>query len=330
MRLVIQLKPICQTEMTDREALGLPDNYIDTPISENNLSRTHLAALDIPGLIDVVESDKPLYERYYAGLLLSLSGDPRIDVFNPTMIAIAATEFVMGIDKARADRVVEQYKHLGVLPEWIYKECPAHSVRCAPFSIAKYPVTNAEYRAFLLETKHTGLPSSWRLGQFPVEKANHPVYSVTLDDIEKYIAWLNRKTQGNYRLPTEAEWELAASGGVPREFPWGDVFDASRLNTVETGVYTTTPVGMFPGGQSPFGVMDMAGNVEEYVADDYYVYPGGERQKDHLNETTETYRVARGGSFARFADLARNARRHGKFPRFDREIFAMGFRLAQS
>ncbi|MDC9606774.1 formylglycine-generating enzyme family protein [Xenorhabdus griffiniae] len=162
-----------------------------------------------------------------------------------------------------------------------------------------------------------------------MEKANHPVYSVTLFDIEKYIEWLNQKTHENYRLPTEVEWELAASGGKKREFPWGDKFNAFLLNTVETGIYMTTPVGMFSAGQSPFGVMDMAGNVEEFVDNNYYVYPGGKLQKDHLNGMTETYRVARGGSFARFSDLARTTRRHGKFPHFDREIFAMGFRLAK-
>ena len=92
-------------------------------------------------------------------------------------------------------------------------------------------------------------------------------------------------------------------------------------------MHTTTPVGAFPAGGSPFGVLDQAGNVEEYVADAYRPYPGGPFVEDHLVETHGAYRVCRGGSFARFGDLARTRRRHGAFPS---PLYPAGFRLATS
>jgi formylglycine-generating enzyme required for sulfatase activity len=112
------------------------------------------------------------------------------------------------------------------------------------------------------------------------------------------------------------------------EFPWGNEFDASLANTCETAIFNTTPVGMFPGGVSAFGVHDLAGNVEEYVADNYAAYAGGSEVDDHLKQIHGSYRVARGGSFARFRDLARTRRRHGHNPRS--ATYAMGFRLAES
>ena len=128
-------------------------------------------------------------------------------------------------------------------------------------------------------------------------------------------------------MPTEAEWEYAAAGPSGYEFPWGNEFVADNANTAETGLFQSTPVGIFSRGDSPFGISDMAGNVEEYVAGNYAAYPGGEFIADHLVEIHGTYRIARGGSFARFRDLARTRRRHGHNPRS--ATYAMGFRLAE-
>lgn len=99
-------------------------------------------------------------------------------------------------------------------------------------------------------------------------------------------------------------------------------------NAAETGVFISSPVGVFAGGESPFGLADMAGNVEEYLADVYAAYPGGSFVADHLAQSQGSYRVARGGSFARFRDLARTRRRHGRNPKS--ATYAMGFRLAEN
>lgn len=90
-------------------------------------------------------------------------------------------------------------------------------------------------------------------------------------------------------------------------------------------MHTTTPVGAFPAGRSPYGVHDMGGNVEEFTADEYAPYPDGPYVADHLVQSMGSYRIARGGSFARFGDLTRTRRRHGAFPG---PLYPVGFRLA--
>ncbi|WP_157633996.1 formylglycine-generating enzyme family protein [Vibrio neptunius] len=321
----------CQTEMTDREAMGLPESYVDNKFASNCEQFSKLRAATNEELISIFcQSSQPLETRYAAASLLGLYGDPRLIATQPAMVKIPYGVYQIGVSKEEAKKVTEDYESVGVEIAWIMKEVPQHDQQIDAFEIAKYPVTNQEYREFLLETGFPELPSSWPLGIYPIEKANHPVHTVSLEAIDAYISWLNDKTGAGYRLPTEAEWEAAASGVDHLQFPWGGAFEATRTNTVETQIYQTTPVGIFPNGCSQFEVHDMAGNVEEYVACNYKPYDGGELQVDHLNENTDEYRVARGGSFARFADLARTPRRHGKFPKFDRDIFAMGFRLART
>ena len=107
---------------------------------------------------------------------------------------------------------------------------------------------------------------------------------------------------------------------------WGNGFNAEFANTAETALMTSSSVGAFVGGESWSGLSDMAGNVEEYVANNYLPYPNGQLVNDHLVELNGDYRVARGGSFARFRDLARTKRRHGHNP--NSATYAMGFRLA--
>jgi formylglycine-generating enzyme required for sulfatase activity len=156
--------------------------------------------------------------------------------------------------------------------------------------------------------------------------ANRPVYTVSPEAADAYVAWLAEKTGRSFRLPTEAEWEYAAAGIERREFPWGHVFDSRRVNTREGDFLCTTPVGMYPDGATPEGICDLAGNVEEFVSNDYVPYPGGRPVIDDLMQNRGSYRVARGGSFTRFRDLARTRRRHG---RYQSSIYVMGFRLAE-
>lgn len=204
-------------------------------------------------------------------------------------------------------QVIAEWSRVGVIDEWIEKECPRHTVELAAYRMMRYPVTNLEYRRFLEETGAPWLPTSWTFGVYPLERANHPVWSVPAEAADAYAAWLCEATGRRFRLPTEAEWEYAASGGADVEYPWGDAFDPRAANTVEAGPLSTTPVGIFPLGRSAFGIDDLAGNVEEYVADDYRPYPGGEAIADDLAVTQGGYRIARGGSFTRFGDLALRA-----------------------
>jgi len=117
-----------------------------------------------------------------------------------------------------------------------------------------------------------------------------------------------------------------ASNGVQNVFPWGEHFEGGLANTVEEGLFRSTPVGIFPGGRTHLGVFDLAGNVEEYTASQYKPYPNGKEVRDDLLVKEGSYHIARGGSFTRFSDLARSTRRHGWYKK---DIYGMGFRLAE-
>ncbi len=320
---------LCGT-MTDRERLGLPDHFASARFEDILPGLYHrMKALDTDAYLDIVENlDRPLPERMVAGNLLALTGDPRISAQNPAMIAIQGGEVYIGLDEADIASVMERFSHIGLDEKWIRKECPRHSVHLKDFAIAKYPVTNAEYREFLLDSLYPELPTSWEFRRYPLEKANHPVYTLSADAADAYAAWLSQKTGRSFRLPLEAEWEYAASGPQGLEFPWGNDFKADYANTVETGLFSTTPVGIFSVGNSPFGLCDMAGNVEEYVQDSYAAYAQGQFIDDHLVQLNGAYRVARGGCFSRLRDLARTRRRHGRNPAS--ATYAMGFRLAEN
>jgi len=314
--------------LSPRAAMGLPDTLVDRLGAAAPCLHAGLYGLSTVALVTELESTAaPMDRRYAAGTLLACMGDPRIAVDTPRMVRLPAGRQTLGLAPERVLPVAQAWAHVGVLPEWIAKECPAYTVNLAPFAVARFPVTNFEYREFLADTGCTWLPSSWTLGVYPRHLANHPVWTVPPEAADAYAAWLAARTGRAFRLLTEAEWEYAASGGTGREFPWGEVFDPERANTVEAGPLCTTPVGMYPRGRTASGIDDLAGNVEEYVADNYRAYPGGSFIADDLQITRGSYRVARGGSFSRYGDLARCSRRHGWY---DSPIYAMGFRLGET
>jgi len=316
--------------ISDRDRLRLPDCYVSGHLAEATLQAVNAlrgATRDL--LLETLASpETSLAQRIASGTLLSWVGDPRIRSRAPEMRDIPGGVAEIGLAPDAVNAVLERCSGLGLQRQWIEKECPRHRVTLTAFRIARFPVTNAEYRDFLIATGHPELPSSWSFRQFPCERANHPVYTVSAASADAYAAWLACSTGRGYRLPSEAEWEWAAGGPEACEFPWGESFDAELANTAETGLFNTSPVGAFVGGESAFGLADMAGNVEEYVADDYAPYLGGPYISDHLAQIHGTYRIARGGCFSRWRDLARTRRRHGQNPRS--ATYAMGFRLAET
>lgn len=313
--------------LSDRAAMGLPESFAGPEWAGLARAVERLAAPSPAELAERVEDGRlPFEERYAAGLLLGLCDDPRIDPLDPAMAEVPAGDYPVGLPAADLDRVVREFAGHGVRPEWIRKEMPRHRVRLSGFRIGRYPVTNREYRAFLVATGHPRVPSSWPVGSQGPGGGNLPVFGISPEDADAYARWLSAVTGRLFRLPTEAEWEVAASGGDGRDYPWGNVFLPERANTLEAGILAPTPVGLFPEGRSPVGCFDMAGNVEEYVADDYSPYPGSEAIADDLDRAGTGYRIARGGSFSRYRDLARCKRRHGYYPK---AIYAIGFRLAE-
>lgn len=314
-------------ELSDRAAMGLPDRFTGPLWGPVARAVERLVGPSIADLAGSVEDRRlPFEERLAAGLLLGICGDPRIDPENPPMMDVPAGDYLIGLPVEDLDDVVAEFADYGVRPEWIAKETPQHRTRLKAFRIGRYPVTNGEYCEFLLATGHPRIPPSWLGGSRGPGGGNVPVFGISPEDADAYAGWLADKTGRRFRLPREAEWEVAASGGDGRAYPWGDAFLPGRANTVEAGLLTPTPIGLFPDGRSPFGCLDMAGNVEEYVADQYAPYPGAAPVQDDLDQAGKGYRVARGGSFTRYRDLARCQRRHGYYAK---AIYVIGFRLAE-
>lgn len=129
-------------------------------------------------------------------------------------------------------------------------------VETKEYFIDVYPVTNVEYKKFVEATGYPD-PASWRNGNWPTGKENHPVVEVNWASASAYAEWAGK------RLPTNEEWEKAARGIDGRIWPWGNEFDREKCNTYSGD---TTPVGQYsPQGDSPYGCQDMAGNVWEWI-----------------------------------------------------------------
>jgi hypothetical protein len=148
------------------------------------------------------------------------------------------------------------------------QEHPQHTLELPEFYMAHFPVTNADYSRF----PEANL-------KIPKGKEKHPVAAVSWHDAMKYIQWLNETAKDGlpdgfvFILPTEAQWEKAARGEYGNEWPWGNEFDKSKCNTIEGGKIDTTPVDAYPSGASPYGVMDMVGNVWEWTHTMFKGYP---------------------------------------------------------
>jgi len=170
--------------------------------------------------------------------------------------------------------------------QWYASERTRAEATTGAFAITITPFTNAQYGDFLRATgraapgvdeptwKRYGFVHPfertrrhvWVDGKPPAGREAHPVVLVSHDDAEAYAAWLSAETGRRWRLPTELEWEKAARGTDGRRFPWGDAFDPSRLNSHDAGPFDTMAVGSFPSGASPYGALDMAGQVFEWTA----------------------------------------------------------------
>jgi toxoflavin biosynthesis protein ToxD len=243
----------------------------------------------------------------------------------PTMIDVSGGQVQVGLLVANVDKVLARWAHLDLERSWIFKECPRHEVILPDYSIGMYLVTNREYLEFLNARASQAIEHMSELVER--ELGDHPVTLSDPREADEYVAWLRRTTGRRFRLPTEAEWEYAAAGPEGLEFPWGHKWRVGLANTAELDLGNTTPVGGFPAGVSPFGILDMAGNVEEFVEDMYAAYPGAPTVEIDDLERVGRYRVTRGGSFLLHGDLCRCSRRHGQSAVV---ASAFGFRLAES
>ena len=306
----------------------------------------------------LVEGRLNIHERTRAGELLAVLGDPRPGVgLVDGLPDVAFVQVPAGpcfIGSAVDDK--DAYDD----------ERPQHIVNLPAFLISRYPITNAQYYAFVADGGYDNLQYwssdgwTWRTGMSEVDSLSEPVVMrgqpLPLDprlriptrptvglswyEATAYCRWLTEKLRSSgklrsseqVRLPTEAEWEKAARGGVDipkhllahpvtetsllqnsspmRRLPWGDQMDPERCNFIETGIGATTVVGTFPAGSSPYGVEDMAGNVWEWTnsAVAHFPYrPDDGREDPGIDKP----RIVRGGSWRSYSTQVRAASRAG-------------------
>ncbi len=164
-------------------------------------------------------------------------------------------------------------------------ERPEHSVYLDAFEIDRFEVTNAQYQRYL-QVAQRAAPKYWLGAEYPIGQTDYPVVGVSWEDADAYCQWIGR------RLPTEAEWEKACRGIDGRTYPWGNTWDPAHGN-VEVSRQSPwpmdwdqtwtllrsapshsderhlQPIGSYPDGASPYGVLDMSGNASEWVSDWY-------------------------------------------------------------
>lgn len=213
------------------------------------------------------------------------------DPVAPAVVPIQAGPFIAGSDAAErtyAYRIDAAAYGRPITREqgWYETERPRGPAETGAYAISVTPITNRQYAAFIAAIRHPapdvdratwqsyGLIHpyastrrfAWVHGKPPRGREDHPVVLVSQADAMDYAAWLTRATGRIWRLPDEREWEKAARGTDGRYFPWGNKFDAARLNSHDAGPFDTTPVASYPAGASPAGVLDAAGQVFEWTA----------------------------------------------------------------
>jgi len=237
------------------------------------------------------------------------------------MVLVPAGEFMMGMSTEEALSECRKYSQ-DCKSEWFSDEAPVHRVKLDAFYLDKDEVTQGEYDECVRagrckdNEKYDGLTGT-----------RQPVVGVDWNDAKSYCAWAGK------RLPSEAEWEKGARGTDGRVYPWGNQAPSCQYAVMDDGGFgcglkKTWEVGSKPAGASPYGAMDLAGSVWEWVADwsgeSYY------QQSPSQNPTgpsSGTFRVVRGGSWIHFAWYVRSSGRFGDGPT-DRNPY-LGFRCSR-
>lgn len=241
-------------------------------------------------------------------------------------VEIASGSFLMGSDPNR-DAMARD------------NEVPQHRVYVSTFYISQVPITNTQFALFILDGGYNDrrywVDAGWRSKQAgrwekplywddpQLNNPNYPVVGISWYEAYAYCRWLSEKLGYQVRLPTEIEWEKAARGTDGRIYSYGDVFDPNAQNGKEMGIGRPTPVGSYPRSASPYGVLDMIGNVFDWCSSKWNdAYPLSEDS----SLDSDAWRVIRGGSFMESAPTLRVANRDHHEPQGRLDDF--GFRIA--
>jgi formylglycine-generating enzyme required for sulfatase activity len=275
-------------------------------------------------------------------------------------VYVPAGGFLMGTTSADLDQTLQECDNCS--RDWFKDEFPQHKVYLDAFWIDKTEVTNAMFTQFVAETSYqtdadkagTAIifnllsedwkkikGANWQHPRGPTTDIdgldNHPVVQMSHNDARAYCEWAGR------RLPTEAEWEKAARGTDGRIYPWGNQPPAGNLlnfadrnlniregdNSEDDGYLFTAPVGSYPDGASPYGVLDMVGNVGEQVADWYSnTYYASSSARNPTGPSSGNYFVIRGSSWSRAGWHIRSVSRVTFTP--EKRSNGVGFRCAAS
>jgi len=274
---------------------------------------------------------------------------PASPVLDVELVNIPAGDFVMGSDPGQSEFVQDE-------------ELPQHTLTLPDYYLARTSVTNRQYLAFV-QAREYRRPAHWpssvvKPDDFPEDQADHPVINITWYDAMAYCTWLTEQLRveeckvkvwhaeqwslididaeaWRFHLPSEAEWEKGARGTDGRLYPWGNLWDAKRCNTKESRSVMTTPVDVYPLGASPYGVLDVVGNVWEWtrtlwgvdILEAMFKYPYNSADgREDVEAGKAIYRVLRGGSYNYGRDAARCAARNRLMP--DHDNWYVGFRVA--
>ncbi|MGY0793151.1 SUMF1/EgtB/PvdO family nonheme iron enzyme [Azospirillum argentinense] len=249
--------------------------------------------------------------RPSAGFLAGLKQKYAGRVPEPEMATIPAGSFRMGCVDNSKDCF-----------DW---EKPVHTVTVAAFEMGKHEVTFDHWDACVADGGCTHVPGDQGWG-----RGTRPVINVSWDDIQTYLAWLNRKTGKRYRLPSEAEWEYAARAGSETTYWWGNAVGSGNANCSGCGSRwddkQTAPVGSFKSNR--FGLHDVHGNVWEWATDCWHDSYKGAPSDGSVWTTGECRsRVVRSGSWG---NNPRNLRSADRFSVPDGRSFNVGFRVART
>ena len=278
-----------------------------------------------------------LRARIEAGLALGELGDPRFerrtgphgDYLLPLLVQVQGGTYTIGYEDSPKE-----------------DEKPAHPVEIETFEMGRFPVTHAEFALFIqaggyeddqwwepeaasdwLRGEKSRQPWRWNDPEF--SNPAQPVVGINWYEARAYCVWLATQSKTSFRLPTEAEWEAAARGKQGRRYAYGSKFDAARSNTFESHIGRTTPVGIFPEGETPEGIADLCGNVWEWTSSAYLGYPyEWSLEREDPARTDVQDRVLRGSSWDHDQDFVRAVYRDWSSPKY--RDYSIGFRVVSA